>query len=678
MKNAKKIVALLLVVALTAAVAVGGTLAYLTKDAGSETNVFSVGNVDIKLEENVGVQGAGSVTRDEDDDNTDKDGGASYEGLMPGDKLQKEVTVCNKGANDAYVAVTVTLKNDEHTAANLINSAIDKFYEAQGYSAAEVQAVYNYIFNGWGINYNPRPGALGVDDARGVIDGTYGLPEHVLHVDFAKTSGGSTLIGAGNWFVAGSEKAGQYWVDGPKAYDGYYTANMADYEICYTYYLYLPAGECSTLFSGLNIPAEFNADQLAMFDGLQIVAEAKAIQADNITVDKLYADDAVYGKAKTAFAILAGDIEGEGIYSDITPENGSLSLENGAVVKLTGEQEALSISGNGTVVLEDVSVTASDGSALTIASGAKVNVSVVGKTSLTGTNGIEVEENAVLNLVGSGSLNASGTNGNGIGGAGTINISGLSSLNANGSGDHAFGIGGESKNITITNTTIENVSGGHVGEVGTDSSFYKDAPEGGCAIGSSTNGAVITLNNVKISNAQGGSKAAGIGASYWTTVTVNITNCTIDSVTGGATAAGIGGSRIMRDGHNTTTINITDSTINAQGGVYGAGIGSGYDTYCHTGDMAPVCTIHITGKSNITAVGGQYAAGIGTGYHAGGLTGEIAGTVTVNATSGEKVYKDTYTTAMDVGFGVLDPARDGSNNSSTFNYQGEVITVPTV
>lgn len=677
MNNAKKIVSLLLVVALTAGIAIAGTLAYLTDDAGTETNVFSVGDVDIKLEENVGVEGAGSVERDEDDDDTDKDGGADYEGLMPGDKIQKEVIVCNQGANDAYVAVTVTLKNDEHTAANLINSAIDEFYEKQGYSKDEIQTMYNYIFNGWGINYNPRPGTYG-SDARGVIDGTYGLPEHVLHVDFAKTSGGSTLIGAGNWFIAGSEKAGQYWVDGPAKYDGYYTADMGDYEICYTYYLYLPAGESSTLFEGLNIPAEFDADQLAMFEDLEIKIEAKAIQADNITVDKLYADDAVYGEAKTAFAILAGDIDGESIYSDITPEDGSLTLENGAIVKLTGTQEALTVYGNGTLVLEDASFNVTDGSALTIASGSNVTVSIVGNTALSGTNGIEVAEGAVLNLSGNGKLTATGSNGNGIGGAGTINISGLSSLTAEGNGKHAFGIGGESKNITITNTTIKKVSGGHVGEAGTDTSYYKDAPEGGCAIGSSTNGAVITLNNVKIAEANGGSKAAGIGASYWTTVTVNITGCEISSVSGGVTAAGIGGSRIHKDGHNTTTINISDSTINAKGGVYGAGIGSGYDTYCHSGDLAPVCTIKITGNSNITATGGKYAAGIGTGYHAGGLAGEIAKTVIVNATSGVNVDEDTYTHAMDVGFGVLDPARDGFNNTSTFTYNGEEITVPAV
>lgn len=301
MNNAKKIVSLLLVVALTAGIAIAGTLAYLTQDVGDEKNVFSVGNIDITLDEEVGVYGEGGEAKETED-------GAEYTDIMPGDYLKKEVTVYNNGKTDAYVAVTVTLKNDKHTAANLINSAIDEFYEKQGYSTDKIQTMYNYIFNGWGINYNPRPGNYGSDDARGVIDGTYGLPEHVLHVDFAKTSGGSTLIGAGNWFIAGSEKAGQYWVDGPAKYNGYYTAEMDDYEICYTYYLYLPAGESSTLFEGLNIPAEFTNEQMKMFDGLEINVEAKAIQADNMGVAEKYADDP-NGEAKTAFSVLAGTID---------------------------------------------------------------------------------------------------------------------------------------------------------------------------------------------------------------------------------------------------------------------------------------------------------------------------------------------------------------------------------
>ena len=293
----KKIMSMLLAVTLTAGIAIGGTLAYLTIDAGDENNVFSIGNINVSLDEEVGIFGEGGEVKEKED-------GAEYIEVMPGDYLKKEVTVTNNGKTPAYVAVTVILNN-----ADKINKAIDEVY---GDGVKGGQAMYDFIFDGWGINQNPRPGAYNVNDARGVIDGTYGLPEHVLHVDFAKTTSSSTVIGATNWFIAGAEKAGQYWVDNSrgegKVDNGYYTADMADYEICYTYYMLMPAGESSTLFEGLNVPAEFNADQLAMFDGLEIKVEAKAIQADNMAIADQYKGD-LNGKAKTAFAILAGDIE---------------------------------------------------------------------------------------------------------------------------------------------------------------------------------------------------------------------------------------------------------------------------------------------------------------------------------------------------------------------------------
>ena len=86
MKYAKKIVALLLVVAMTASIAVAGTLAYLT-DRDSKTNVFTVGNVSIELEEEF-EQGSE---------------------LVPGVDVKKEAKITNTGANDAYVWMTLAV-----------------------------------------------------------------------------------------------------------------------------------------------------------------------------------------------------------------------------------------------------------------------------------------------------------------------------------------------------------------------------------------------------------------------------------------------------------------------------------------------------------------------------------------------------------------------------------------
>ena len=276
----KKYLLMAISLVLVSATSIIGTIAFLI-DSDSKINTFAVGDISVSVTEDTAVIGEGGVVEYDDD-------GADYTKVMPGDYLKKEVKVANTGTKSAYVAVTVIINN-----ADKINLAIDEFYEGKGYSDDEIQAIYDSVFDGFGMNYNPRPGAAGINDARGVIDGTYGLPNHTLKVDFAKTTKGSTVIGATNWFIAGKEKAGQYWVDGPSAYDGYYTSGMRDYQICYTYYMLLNAGDETILFNGLNIPETFNKEQLAMFDGLNIDIKASAIQADNFN-----------GDAKAAFTAL--------------------------------------------------------------------------------------------------------------------------------------------------------------------------------------------------------------------------------------------------------------------------------------------------------------------------------------------------------------------------------------
>ena len=275
----KKFLSLLLVVVLTASLAVGGTLAYLT-DRESKINVFTVGNVDISLDEEVDVIGEGGTVE------TDEDG-AEYIEVMPGDYLKKEVTVSNDGKNDAYVAVTVVLKNENGTFAKLLNKAIDGKY---GDTAA--QGWYDNVFDGWGLNHSKDLDGDGASDAgmRLTITGD-DMPEHVLHVDSVKTIDEYAQFYSGNWFGEQKDVA---------PFDGYYTNGMGKYEFKYTYYMLLPAGESTTLFNGLNVPAEFDANQLAMFDGLSIDVTAEAIQADNIP-------GAGVEKAKNAFATLKGD-----------------------------------------------------------------------------------------------------------------------------------------------------------------------------------------------------------------------------------------------------------------------------------------------------------------------------------------------------------------------------------
>lgn len=85
MKLNRKLV-LILALVLSVAMATTGTLAYLT-DRDSEANVFTIGNVDIKLNETF-EQG---------------------ETLIPGVNIEKEPTITNIGKNDAWVWATIAI-----------------------------------------------------------------------------------------------------------------------------------------------------------------------------------------------------------------------------------------------------------------------------------------------------------------------------------------------------------------------------------------------------------------------------------------------------------------------------------------------------------------------------------------------------------------------------------------
>lgn len=89
----KKFIALLLTVVLTASVAIGGTVAYFS-DTETKTNTFTMGNVNIELEE------------------TFEEGAT----LVPGVQVPKEVYIKNTGTMDAWVWFTMTFPAAYETA----------------------------------------------------------------------------------------------------------------------------------------------------------------------------------------------------------------------------------------------------------------------------------------------------------------------------------------------------------------------------------------------------------------------------------------------------------------------------------------------------------------------------------------------------------------------------------
>ena len=106
-------------------------------------------------------------------------------------------------------------------------------------------------------------------------------------------------------------------------------------------------------------------------------------------------------------------------------------------------------------------------------------------------NGVSETRNAERN----GALYVEAKDGSAIGG-GNIIIQNIASLTAEANGNNAFGIGGENANVTIDNTTIDYVCGGHIQALFVnDLKYGKSEPEGGAAIG----GATITIKD-KIAN----------------------------------------------------------------------------------------------------------------------------------------------------------------------------------
>lgn len=86
--NRKKLVSLCLVLALLVTAAVGATFAYFT-DSDSATNEFTLGNVQIDLEEPAWE--------------------GPLEGVVPGVAYEKDPYVKNVGVNDAWIRVDVTV-----------------------------------------------------------------------------------------------------------------------------------------------------------------------------------------------------------------------------------------------------------------------------------------------------------------------------------------------------------------------------------------------------------------------------------------------------------------------------------------------------------------------------------------------------------------------------------------
>lgn len=538
------------------------------------------------------------------------------------------------------------------------------------------------------------------DDGTITIKGKNGTDKEVAFSVFAGT------LEAGRYeFVTGLEESNGYYFavgEGANFENELMSADSFTIDTAGDYSIY------AVVLSGAEVDISFKPtlNYITNFMLLQN-AVATASADEHIT----FGYDVVFTETLTVDKNISIDLYG-------TNESTSFALENGAKLTVAGLFNGVTVSGNGTLVLNNVSskATATGANGLTIAENSVITLEIVDTCVITGAiggDGIEIPDTSELTITGD-SLTVKGNNGNeystltgygttddtayngkfgsGIGNAqkniGKIHITNLNYLVAEGYGQKAFGIGGgDGSTITIDNTSIKYVRGGFANNVFTTGNLYgKTEAEGGCAIGVGSGASVnytegsIVLDNVIIDKAEGGGKSAGIGALYWNGVNIEIKNSTLRNVIGGNCSAGIGGARVNKALPSDQEINIiiADSTVTAIGGEYGAGIGSGYNTYCSQDFQ--VVNIEISGNSYITATGGKNGAGIGTGHHNAGLTGFIDSSVVVNATAGETYVYETgnISAPQAIGYGMcyIDVEREFYNVVVNFTVAGEVIEHP--
>lgn len=127
----KKLVTTLAATALVAAIGVGSTLAFLSDQTGTVTNTFTVGKVDISLDE-TGLDGEKTTT------------GVNYTDLVATQEVTKDPTVyVATDSEDAYVFVKLEVVKDSEDQADMLDYEI-----ATGWTALSgVNNVYYRVVN---------------------------------------------------------------------------------------------------------------------------------------------------------------------------------------------------------------------------------------------------------------------------------------------------------------------------------------------------------------------------------------------------------------------------------------------------------------------------------------------------------------------------------------------------
>ena len=399
-------------------------------------------------------------------------------------------------------------------------------------------------------------------------------------------------------------------------------------------------------------PATVSADTAETGDTGAAVTAAESVSAA----------EAVTAAAPAADTI---DLTAQTDALTVTDSGKTLTGSGAATVTLTGGTAAQPLE----VTFDNVTITATAGPAVAVTAGSFVTLRFVGTNTLTGAaDGIDVPATASATLTGE-TLTVVGSAGCGIGtsgdtDSGSITVDGFTSLTATGSGAHGAGIGSAHSNVG--GIVIRDAAVTATGADGTTKNY-----EGGPGVGAggkSCSAGTVTISGSTVT-AVGGQQCAGIGSgSRGTCDKITITDSRITATGGSNGGAGIGLSHDSDYGEQRCdlTITISGSTVDAQGGQYGAGIGGQYNNqsqgdYSRKNSESGGSKTHSAVQVNIedsrvTATGGVNGAGIGGGYKDWNVSVSIDGGSTVRAYAGEP-EKQNNGQKIACGIG---PGADGS------------------
>ena len=307
----KKIIALTVALVLVVAAAVSASLAYFT-DSDKLDNSYSIGNVDIDAWETVYHTDGLGTPKVEDSSHPvigeDVDGGGyEYEGILPGDTMEKIVTVDNNGTTDAYIAVAVKQKGWNEFNTLYVDNYYEKMTEEQRafllgdlYEKddlnATMQNITDAIFPGWGLIYDKYDATYDFDvryytnkktvDQDGSGDYRNTKDVQLLAIDYSvmKGQGANKSTGyKGNMFQTTVKDTGTLVYTSDPLYSA--AADKPNDRI-WVYYYYVPAGKSVTLDLTVVCPTFFDAHSTKAFDGFKLDVRAAAIQADGFATAK--------------------------------------------------------------------------------------------------------------------------------------------------------------------------------------------------------------------------------------------------------------------------------------------------------------------------------------------------------------------------------------------------------